>query len=169
MDETLPDCDAITVPVPSVSITTEDRFIALSKTDITHIVIQLTDRRLDSIMESVGVQYEFNKPWPFWFFIGKIVSKAFFNNDQQLEWLNTVRIRTREFIAFTNAGRKETDSNQKLQVIEVDFAKPQPGKELELFWKPARGLISQKVQEWLDLSTSSSSLEQRDQEQYKAQ
>ncbi|KAH0558682.1 hypothetical protein GP486_004665, partial [Trichoglossum hirsutum] len=144
MDETLPDRDAITVPVPTVDLTTEDR---LSTTDITHIVIQLADRRLGSIMESVGVPYEFNKPWPFWFFIGKIVSKAFFNNDQRLEWLNTVRVRNREFIAFTNAGREETDGNRKLQVIEVDFAKPQPGKKLELFGKLARGLISQKVQE----------------------
>jgi hypothetical protein len=98
-------------------------------------------------MESVGVPYEFNKPWPFWFFIGKIVSKAFFNNDQQLEWLNAVRVRNTEFIAFTNAGKEETDGNRKPQVIEVDFAKPQPGKKLELFWKPARGLIGQKVQE----------------------
>jgi hypothetical protein len=98
-------------------------------------------------MESVGVPYDFNKPWPFWFFIGKIVSKAFFNNDQQLEWLNTMRVRTREFIAFTNAGNGGTNGDETLQIVEVDFAKPQPGKQLEMFWKPARGLIAQKVQE----------------------
>jgi hypothetical protein len=40
MDETLPDRDAITVPVPTVDMTTEDRLFALSTTDITHIVIQ---------------------------------------------------------------------------------------------------------------------------------
>jgi hypothetical protein len=113
----------------------------------TDLPVRLTDKRLTSIMESVGVPYDFNKPWPFWFFIGKIVSKAFFNNDQQLEWLNTVRVRTREFIAFTNAGNERTNGDQRLQVVEVDFAKPQPGKQLEVFWKPARGLITQKVQE----------------------
>jgi hypothetical protein len=49
--------------------------------------------------------------------------------------------------AFANAGREEIDGNRKLQVVEVDFAKPQPGKKLEFFWKPARELISRKVQE----------------------
>jgi hypothetical protein len=47
---------------------------------------RLSDRRLDSIMQSIaGVPYSFNKPWPFWFFIGKIVSKAFFDDEEQLD------------------------------------------------------------------------------------
>lgn len=120
---------------------------------------RLSDRRMDSIMQSVaGIPYDSNKPWPFWFFIGKIISKAFFGDEERLEWLNAVRVRTREFIAFTNI-RKDIVSNQdkstvekaRLQVAEIDFSKPQPGKTLEFFWKPARGIICQKVQdcEWM--------------------
>lgn len=106
-------------------------------------------------MQSIaGVPYSFNKPWPFWFFIGKIVSKAFFDDEEQLEWLNAVRVRTREFIAFTNTQKKKGSNteesnveNMELQIVEVDFSKPQPGEDLTLFWKPARGIIYQKVQD----------------------
>jgi len=94
-------------------------------------------------MDFIGVPYEFNRPWPFWFYVGKIVSKAFFDNEQQLEWFNTSRVGTREFIGFANTHHPDT---KKLNVVEVDFAKPQPGQELSVFWKPARGIISQKVQ-----------------------
>ena len=110
-------------------------------------------------MQSVaGVPYNWHKPWPFWFFIGKIVSKAFFNDEKQLEWLNAVRVQTREFIAFTNTqinrvSNQETSSigEAKLRIVEIDFPKPQPGENLKLFWKPARGIICQKVQdcEWM--------------------
>ena len=102
-------------------------------------------------MQSVArVPYNFNKPWPFWFFTGKIMSKAFFDAEEQLEWLNAVRVRTREFIAFTNPKKKKASNqepnikNVELQVIEVDFPKPQPGERLKLFWKSSRGIICQK-------------------------
>lgn len=97
-----------------------------------------------------GVPYDFDKPWPFWFFIGKIVSKAFFGVEDQLEWLNAVRVRTREFIAFSNTSTVEddgpNDETRRIQVVEVDFLKPQPGENIKLFWKPARGIISQQVE-----------------------
>lgn len=105
-------------------------------------------------MQSVsGNPYDFIKPWPLWFFIGKIISKAFYGNEQQLEWLNTVRIGIRELIAFTNTlvhrGVDKTEGhseNTMIQVVEVDFATPRPGAELELFWKPAGQIITHKVQ-----------------------
>lgn len=99
------------------------------------------------------IPYNFNMPWPFWFFVGKIVSKAFFNNEEQLGWLNTVQVRNREFIAFTNTQISISDQEEqqarkrKLRVVEVDFPKPQPGENLKLFWKPARGIICQKVKD----------------------
>jgi len=89
-------------------------------------------------MDSVGVPYIFNKPWPFWFFLAKMVSKVFFEDENQLEWFNMVRVRTRAFITFTNIRKKETIGDGKLQVVEVDF--------LKLFWKPAREIIAQHVQ-----------------------
>lgn len=122
---------------------------------------RLSDRRLDSIMQSIaGVPYDFDKPWPFWFFIGKIISKAFFDDEEQLEWFNSVRVRTREFIAFTNTKRQKASNQGELsiektglRVIEVDFSKPQPGEDLKLNWKPAREIICQKVRdcEWMNL------------------
>lgn len=101
-----------------------------------------------------GLTYNFDKPWPFWFFIGKTVSKAFFGDEQQLKWLNSVRVRTREFIAFTNVQTENIldpeNSNyveEELRVVEVDFSKPTPGEDLKAFWKPGREIICQRVRE----------------------
>ncbi|KAJ5478278.1 hypothetical protein N7530_003787 [Penicillium desertorum] len=157
MDKTLPDTEAITVPVPTAELAPEYRYSAFPVTDISHFVVQL-----DSIMQSIaGIPYDSNMPWPFWFLIGKIVSKAFFSDEGRLEWLNAVRVRTREFIAFTNiqsnrvSNQDKTDIEEaKLQVVEVDFSRPQPGEVLNLFWKPARPIISKKVQDWLDYSST---------------
>ncbi|RAK95543.1 uncharacterized protein BO80DRAFT_450116 [Aspergillus ibericus CBS 121593] len=79
MDPTLPNSKAITVPVPTITLTSEDQHKTIPVTDITHFVVQDT-----------------------------------------------------------------------LRVVEVDFMKPQPGERLNVFWKPARGIICQKVQEWLE-------------------
>ena len=103
-------------------------------------------------MQSVAsISYDFNKPWPFWFFIGKIISKCFFNDEGQLEWLNAVRVRSREFIAFTNPPKNADETN--LQIVEIDFIKPQPNETLKMFWKPARAIIRQKVKDctWMVL------------------
>lgn len=100
-----------------------------------------------------SLAYDFDNPWPFWFFIGKVVSKALFGEEQQLQWLNAVRVRDREFIAFRHIQRETSDPEQldqekgTLQVVEVDFSKPVPGEQLKAFWKPARGIIRQRVQE----------------------
>lgn len=40
MDETLPDDKAITVPVPIIDVTTEDRHKLVLAADISHFVIQ---------------------------------------------------------------------------------------------------------------------------------
>ncbi|KAE8339460.1 hypothetical protein BDV24DRAFT_152810 [Aspergillus arachidicola] len=128
MDETLPDSKAITV-------TAEERSKAFPVAVITHFVVQLSDKRLDSIIQSV----------PFWVFIGKTRSKALFDDEEQLEWLNAVRVRTRESIAFTNTQINrfcnQNIDEAKLRIVEIDFSKPQPGENLKLFWKPAREII----------------------------
>ncbi|KAL5356156.1 hypothetical protein BJX96DRAFT_142384 [Aspergillus floccosus] len=157
MDKTLPDDKAITVPVPTIDLTVEARFQNLPVADISHVVIQLSDKRLDSIMQScASLTYDFDNPWPFWFFIGKIISKALFGDEQQLQWLNTVRVRNREFIAFTHILLEASDLEQlnqdkaPLRVVEVDFSKPVPGERVKAFWKPAREIIRQRVEEWLE-------------------
>lgn len=40
MDETLPDREAITVPIPTIDVTTEDRNKATPAADISHFVVQ---------------------------------------------------------------------------------------------------------------------------------
>ncbi|EPS34446.1 hypothetical protein PDE_09410 [Penicillium oxalicum 114-2] len=164
MDETLPDDRAILAPVPTVDLTVEDRFRTLKTADISHVVVQLSDKRLDSIMQChAGLTYNFDRPWPFWFLIGKALSKAFFGDEQQLRWFNFLRVWNREFVAFTNMrGESMSDlellnrDKDKLQVIEVDFLKPVPGENLKAFWKPARGIICQRVEAWLELSRRTS-------------
>ncbi|KAJ6032745.1 hypothetical protein N7540_003477 [Penicillium herquei] len=139
---------AITVPVPIAEVTTEDRYRSFPIADIDYFVVQLSGKRFDSIMQFVaGIPYEFNKPSPFWFFIGKDLSKTFFDNEGQLEWFNAVRIRSWGFIAFTNTQRNRSHDARTLQVVEIDFLKPQPKENLKLYWKPARGIIRQKVQD----------------------
>lgn len=41
----------------------------------------------------------------------------------------------------------QNETKLQLRVVEVDFLKPQPGEGLRLFWKPAWGIICQKVQD----------------------
>lgn len=98
--------------------------------------------------------YDSDRPWPFWFFIGKALSKALFGDEQQLQWLNAVRVRNREFVEFINMGGDRMSDLElmnrgegKLRVIEVEFSKPIPGEDLKAFWKPAREIIRQRVEE----------------------
>lgn len=107
---------------------------------------------MDSIIQlCAGVPYDFDKPWPFWFFIGKILSKAFYGTEDQLDWFNATRVRDREFVAFAKVRHvdlnRETHSLriEEIQTVEVDFLKPRPGESMKVFWKPARGIIHQGV------------------------
>lgn len=47
MDETLPDNKAITVPIPAVDLTVENRFRTLNVADISHIVVQYVKFRVE--------------------------------------------------------------------------------------------------------------------------
>ena len=47
MDETLPDDKAITVPVPAVDLTVENRFRTLNVADISHFVVQYVKLRVE--------------------------------------------------------------------------------------------------------------------------
>ncbi|RAL01111.1 uncharacterized protein BO80DRAFT_455224 [Aspergillus ibericus CBS 121593] len=131
MDETLPDDRAITVPVPAVNLTVEDRFQNFEVSEISHVVVQLSDKRLDSIMQScASLTYNFDKPWPFWFFIGKTLSKVFFENILD--------------------PTKPNHIEEELRVVEVDFSKPIRGEDLKAFWKSGREITCQRVREWLE-------------------
>ncbi|KAM3533172.1 hypothetical protein MY4038_003597 [Beauveria bassiana] len=101
-----------------------------------------------------GVPFDHDSPWGFWFFIGKVVSKAFFNDERRLKWFNSVRISTRAFIGFADTAvsfdEKEDAQNGALCILELDFLKPQPRESIKLFWKPARHPIYRSVRLWLE-------------------
>ena len=110
-------------------------------------------RQID-ILRYVGYQYNWGRPGPCWHFLGKIVAKGLCDDKTELQELNYVAVRRREFIAYTTsmwraaveaekaAGRAE---RPLLSVIEVNFKKPQPGQSLEMTWAPARRLIADQV------------------------
>jgi hypothetical protein len=121
------------------------------------------------IFRCIGYQYDWDYPSPFWHFLGKMVAKAVFDDETELRELNFVAIGRREFVAFTtsmwraaeepearteaqNEGDKAETTAQAaelppLNVIEVNFKKPQPGQQIKLAWKPARGLFTAKIRE----------------------
>jgi hypothetical protein len=96
-----------------------------------------------------GESFDYNNPWAFWFFIGKVVSKAFFNDESRLEWFNSVRVRTREFIGFENTvlphENNSEDAQKTLNIVEIDFLRPQARENIKFFWKPARPPIYRSV------------------------
>lgn len=88
---------------------------------------------------------------PFWFFLGKIISQALFQEGLWLEVLNYVPVRNIEFVGYTNKERSRKDEPRSARsvtnVIEVHFSRPQLGEPIHVFWKPARDLIVQKIEE----------------------
>jgi hypothetical protein len=110
---------------------------------------RLSERRQKAIMEAVGVEYLTEFPTPFWYYFGKIASQGIYGDEKQFRLLNCTRVRATEFISFTNrtfADRKAAGNATPLNVVEVDILKPVSGQPLQLFWKPARGIIIQLVQ-----------------------
>jgi len=84
-----------------------------------------------------------------------MAAKALYDGEAELEVLNYVPVGRRELIAYTTsmwtaaveAGRAAGVTElPPLNVIEVNFEKPLPGKPLEMFWVPARGLITAKIE-----------------------
>jgi hypothetical protein len=71
-----------------------------------------------------------------------MISKAFFQNERRLLVLNFTRVRTTEFIAYTNSSFKKGD---KLKVVELSFAKPGGSEPFQVFWQPAQGVIAEGI------------------------
>ncbi|KAK3298391.1 uncharacterized protein B0H64DRAFT_415127 [Chaetomium fimeti] len=106
------------------------------------------------IFHSIGYQYDWNLPVPFWNFLGRIVAKGVFDDQTELEYLNTCAVGRREFIAYTTAAwaaavdaRKAAGEAEQppFTVIEVKFKRPEAGQPIEMTWAPARALITTRV------------------------
>ncbi|EAQ89785.1 predicted protein [Chaetomium globosum CBS 148.51] len=112
------------------------------------------DAPVPEVFRSIGFQYDWNLPLPFWNYLGRIVAKGVFNDQLELENLNCSAVGRREFVAYTTSAWKAAVEARKaageaerppLNVIEVKFKKPQPGQPIEMTWTPARALISTRV------------------------
>ncbi|KAK2599688.1 hypothetical protein N8I77_011421 [Diaporthe amygdali] len=148
---------AIEASVPEVQVMTEKRSGDFDKDHVSHVVIQVSQSRQEAIFRSVGYHYDWNFPGPYWCFLGKIAAKALYNDEAELEVLNYIPVGRREFIAYTTSmwraavkAGKEAGVTElpPLNAIEVNFKKPLPGQPLEMFWVPARGLITAKITQW---------------------
>ncbi|KAK3323728.1 hypothetical protein B0T19DRAFT_426802 [Cercophora scortea] len=150
-----PDPSAVDAPVPHADVACEERVKDLDLKTVSHVVIQISDTRQEQVFRSVGYQFDTNRPSPFWYFLGKIAAQALYGDPATLLLLNYNRVHTREFIGFTTATwaatAKTQDTRPPVLVLEIDFKKPRPGEPLQLFWKPARGLITQRIGQWLDM------------------
>jgi hypothetical protein len=70
-----------------------------------------------------------------------------------------VAVGRREFVAYTtSAWRAAADAQRAagaagleglppLNVVEVNFKKPQPGQPMEVTWQPARALFAAKIRQ----------------------
>ncbi|KAK3944458.1 hypothetical protein QBC46DRAFT_251883 [Diplogelasinospora grovesii] len=152
----VPDHAAIDASVPEVRATTEERFGDFDKDSVSHVVIQVSLSRQKDIFRYVGYHYDWNFPGPYWHFLGKMAAKALYDDRAELRELNYVPVGRREFIAYTTsmwtaavkAGKAAGVTElPPLNVIEVNFKKPLPGQPLEMFWGPARGLITAKIRQ----------------------
>ncbi|KXG48822.1 uncharacterized protein PGRI_026920 [Penicillium griseofulvum] len=135
--------------LPNLDVQCEDRFKDSDLTDITHVVVHLSDIVIKNIMNvNADISHKYDTE-DYLEIIGKTLSVVFFGNETQLEWLGTERLGRRKFIAFTNVGKKEpgsqnlSDRNQK--VVEVMFMRTNPREIQKAFWRPARDFVFHKV------------------------
>ncbi|KAK7424123.1 hypothetical protein QQX98_000733 [Neonectria punicea] len=138
--------------LPDVHLLGEDRFCDFDMKSISHVVLQISGGRQEQVFAQVGVKYEWNLPFPFWHFLGKMLSKALFADDSLLDILNFVPVNNYEFVGYVNKDRvvdNDQKDKDKVNVIDVHLKRPQPGQPIQIFWKPARGLVVRKIEEWV--------------------
>lgn len=120
---------------------------------------RVTYNRQAQIFKSIGYQYDWDVPFPFWDFLGRIVAKAVFDDQSDLKDLNFMVVGRQEFISYTTSTWKAAADRQQAaglvglegmpppNVIEASFGKPQPGQPIEVKWAPARPLFTAKIKE----------------------
>ncbi|KAM5350278.1 hypothetical protein ACJ41O_006783 [Fusarium nematophilum] len=135
--------------LPAAQLRGEDRLANFDLKAITHVVLQVSDARQQQVFSRIGIKHDYNYPYPFWYFLGKIIAKALFEEERLFEILSFVRVRDREFVGYIRKDLANKDDQPKPNVVEVDIKRPQPNEPLQIFWKPARGLIVQKIEEWM--------------------
>ncbi|OAA45794.1 hypothetical protein BBO_03435 [Beauveria brongniartii RCEF 3172] len=149
----IPDREAVADwVVPDMTPINQDKLTDLHLSHVSHVshvVLIISLDRQEQIMRQVGVRYDSMRPFPFWHFIGKIVSRALFGRDDGLEVMNYIAVRRTEYVAFTTRRCLDGEITH-VNVVEVTFERPQPGSLMQCVWKPAGQLVVSKIHDWLD-------------------
>ncbi|KAI3577938.1 hypothetical protein IWW34DRAFT_789652 [Fusarium oxysporum f. sp. albedinis] len=72
---------------------------------------------------------------------------ALFENETSLEILSFTRINDREFVGFENKNYPKSSNSTYINAVEVSLKRPRPNEPMEVFWRPARGIIIQRLRE----------------------
>ncbi|KAM3446894.1 hypothetical protein MY3296_009259 [Beauveria thailandica] len=143
----MPDREAVADwVVPDITGINQDKLTDFHPSHVSHVVLIISLHRQEQIMRRVGVRYDSKRPFPFWHFIGKIVSRALFGRDDGLEVMNYIAVRRTEYVAFTTRRCLDGETTH-VNVVEVTFERPQPGSPLQCVWKPAGQLVVSKIQD----------------------
>ncbi|KAH7158996.1 hypothetical protein DER46DRAFT_610924 [Fusarium sp. MPI-SDFR-AT-0072] len=76
-----------------------------------------------------------------------MISQALFENETSLEILSFTRVNGREFVGFETKNYPKSNNSTDINVIEVSLKRPQPNEPMEIFWRPDRGIIIQRLRE----------------------
>ncbi|KAJ0144297.1 Dehydrocurvularin exporter [Fusarium oxysporum f. sp. albedinis] len=106
--------------IPKVELLGEERYIDSFESDcVTHVVLQLAFS----------------------------MTMALFENETSLEILSFTRINDREFVGFENKNYPKSSNSTYINAVEVSLKRPRPNEPMEVFWRPARGIIIQRLRE----------------------
>ncbi|KAL9562999.1 hypothetical protein ACKAV7_012741 [Fusarium commune] len=134
--------------LPKILLLGEERYIDSFESDcVTHVVLLVSDARQRQVFAQIGVQHDYDYPFPFWHFLGKMISQALFENETSLEILSFTRVNGREFVGFETKNYPKSNNSTDINVIEVSLKRPQPNEPMEIFWRPDRGIIIQRLRE----------------------
>ncbi|KAJ9418211.1 hypothetical protein QL093DRAFT_2380314 [Fusarium oxysporum] len=58
-----------------------------------------------------------------------------------------LQVNDREFVGFENKNYPKSSNSTDINAVEVSLKRPRPNEPMEVFWRPARGIIIQRLRE----------------------
>ncbi|KAJ6787375.1 hypothetical protein PWT90_06303 [Aphanocladium album] len=108
---------------------------------VTHLVLKVYYIEQAKILARAGIRYNWDFPFLFWHFLGRIVSHVFLGAEDQLSLIHASVAGDREFVSFATRGYVDSSSH-RTRVIEVHLGWEDEHDplvdQLRAFWKPAR-------------------------------
>ncbi len=99
------------------------------------------------IFASASILYNFHTPFPFWHFLGRIVSMAFLGREDQLQIVQASHGGSREYVTFATRFHIENEEADIGKVLEVSLGwedgQDPKVEHIRAFWQPARdGIVN---------------------------